>query len=356
MTTSPRRMGCIVRLRSLSGQKIRGDRRADGGGPGHHPGNGRLPAQTGTGRRRITQDRTAKTTKKTPPRDGGCQSEKPFVKNCCVVHAGNPLNNFAMNEFPPSNPIHDAVEKFKEALTKIHEHIAEQLPKIEAEINAMNSDVKRALQEDPDSSPMGRIMNYRTTLWTQHGWFPSADHTPLSLISQTAELLGTSMHEQAEYKIASHFEEMRLEIIESVIGVDPRREQILRDALAAHDAGTYTLSIPVFLTQADGVGSAYFGIQSLYSVSADNFGRITSRFDQLGDRMLMKHFNLMVGILTPLNASQKVRSMYPAPLNRHTVIHGESTDYANRINSLKCISWIFFVSEICSDKWIIPDA
>lgn len=259
-----------------------------------------------------------------------------------------------MDDFLTFKPVHDALEKFRDAMTKFHENIEKQLPKIDTAIEEMNCDVKRALQEASDTTPLNRVLSYRTTLWTQHGWFPSADQTPLSLISQTAELLGTRLHDKAEARIASHFEEMRLEVIESVISTNPSREQILRDALAAHDEGLYTLSIPVFLTQADGIGSGYFKIKSLYTVSAENFRSIKSRFDQADQIMSMKHFNLMIGILTPLNASQKIRSVYSSPLNRHTVIHGESTDYGIKLNSLKCISWLYFVSEICSDRWLVP--
>ena len=230
----------------------------------------------------------------------------------------------------------------------MHTRIEAQAPEIEAAIRAMDADIARALHEDDDHTPLSRLIAYRTTLWAQHGWFPSAWETPLSLISQTAGLLGTSQHEEAEQAIAAHFERDRGNLIEWVTKRHPEREPIISDALAAHDEGRFALSIPVFLTQADGIGAGYFGIDSIYSANERTFERIKSKFDEQNDGFRVRYLHFLVGSLTPLNASRTKRGRYTSPFNRHTVIHGESTDYPSKVNSLKSISWLHFVGELAS--------
>lgn len=247
-----------------------------------------------------------------------------------------------------SNFVFGPLQEAMRGIREMHVRIAAQSPAIERKIKAMDADVARALHEDDDQSPMSRLMAYRATLWAQHGWFPSAWETPLSLISQTANLLGTSDHEAAERAISAHFESDRNKLIDWVLKRHPEREAIVRDALAAHDEGRYALSIPVLLIQADGIGAGYFGMDSIYSINNKNFDKIKTKFDQQNDKFRVKYLSYLIGCLTPLNASRSRRDKYHAPFNRHTVIHGESTDYPSVTNSLKSISWFNFVGELVS--------
>lgn len=241
-------------------------------------------------------------------------------------------------------PLQEAMRSFRE----MHVRIAAQAPAIERKIQAMDAEIARALHEDDDQSPMSRLMAYRATLWAQHGWFASTWETPLSLISQTASLLGTPEHDAAEAAISEHFERDRLKLIDAILKKHPERETIVRDALAAHDEGRYALSIPVLLIQADGIGAGYFGMDSIYSINNKNFDRIKAKFDEQNDAFRVKYLSYLIGCLTPLNASRARRERYIAPFNRHTVIHGESTNYPSAINSLKSISWFNFVGELVS--------
>ncbi|MFZ5867843.1 MAG: hypothetical protein ACOYXY_18305 [Thermodesulfobacteriota bacterium] len=52
---------------------------------------------------------------------------------------------------------------------------------------------------------------------------------------------------------------------------------------------------------------------------------------------------------TALNANKSERGLNPTLLNRHTVLHGISTDYASKANSLKAISFLFFIATTIDD-------
>jgi hypothetical protein len=46
----------------------------------------------------------------------------------------------------------------------------------------------------------------------------------------------------------------------------------------------------------------------------------------------------------PINASENERPRNFNGLNRHMVLHGESLDYGSKVNSLKAISLVNYVS------------
>lgn len=224
------------------------------------------------------------------------------------------------------------------------ERIRNDAPLIEKAISALDSDVAKALEQDASKEPLTRRSAYFATLWTQHGWFLSGWETPLYLLNYTARLLGTSRHEEAQGFIAQHFDDRFEKSIEEISKQHPDRAAILGEVLSAHRNGNFALAIPVMLIQADGIASEHFGLDSIYSFSNRNFTLIQAKLDNgVGLSLASMHF--LIAVLTPLNASFKRRERYLDPFNRHLVIHGAATDYATRINSLKALSWLYFVHE-----------
>lgn len=246
-------------------------------------------------------------------------------------------------------------EQLRESMRQFlaaQEAICLEAAEIEQQILELDEDISRALLEEDDDNPLSRRLNWRATLWVQNGWYPSIFNTPLSLITQTVELLGTEDHERVELAIASHFESNAEEFIQSVVERHPARADILKDAIHAHLNDRFSLSIPVFLIQADGIASEFFDFDSIYTVNNKRFEQIKKKFDQQTDVIRVRYQQLLLGILTPLNASKRggKRDLYSKPFNRHLVIHGESTDYPTKMNSLRAISWLHFISELVSPK------
>ena len=85
-----------------------------------------------------------------------------------------------------------------------------------------------------------------------YGWFLSPD-TPIEQLQLFADSLVVNADRGKKDAIGAYFLE-RIDSIEcDLSGAYPRRSQILHDAFEAHRTGKYTLSIPVFLSQADGI-------------------------------------------------------------------------------------------------------
>lgn len=225
-------------------------------------------------------------------------------------------------------------------------------PAIEQQIAALDSEKSRALLGCENDPAMNRAMGLWLTQWAQHGWFPSCWTTPLALIGSAAKALGTKDHEEAEAAIQKYFENGAESFIEGVKKHHPSRAGILVDAFTAHSRGLFSLSIPTFLIQADGIAASFFGIDSIYTVSAKNYESIRQKLGEPKRQGSFQYFTFLISILTPLSATRSKRQQYGPALNRHAVIHGESTNYASLLNSLKSISWLNFVCEVTSRTFI----
>lgn len=124
----------------------------------------------------------------------------------------------------------------------------------------------------------------------------------------------------------------------------PEREGILIQAFSAHREKKYFLSIPVFLTQADGIAKDKTG----YGFFSKTKGKPKTA------KYVKRYANkwLMHAILTPLNEDLPIsfskgrRNKSFDGLNRHQILHGESKNYGSETNSLKAISLIYFLAKI----------
>ena len=182
---------------------------------------------------------------------------------------------------------------------------------------------------------------------SDNGWFWSPD-TPIEQLRVFADSLGANASLE-KGAIRSYFRE-RIDSIESELSeAYPSRSQILRDAFEAHRAGKYTLSVPVFLSQADGIWREKF---------RENFFPGKKRKDTLQDCKNDPQLQYVVTMLTlleprepgknnPLWAIEKERDSSFDALNRHQVLHGESVDYATEQNSFKAISLLVCFRGIC---------
>ena len=181
-----------------------------------------------------------------------------------------------------------------------------------------------------------------------HGWFLSPD-TPIEQLQLFTDSLGANAGSGGKDAIRSYFRE-RIDPIERQLSeAYPSRSQILHDAFEAHRAGKYTLSVPVFLSQADGIWWDQF---------SRNFFQSQKREDTLqkckNDPQL-QYVATMLTLLKPrkpgennsLWASESERDSSFDALNRHQVLHGESVDYATEQNSFKAISLLICFRGIC---------
>ena len=180
-----------------------------------------------------------------------------------------------------------------------------------------------------------------------NGWF-LGPNTPMEQLQHFTDSLGANPGCEKD-TISSYFRE-RLDSIECELSkAYPSRSQILRDAFDVHEAGKYTLSVPVFLSQADGIWRDQF---------SKNFFQIRKRKSTLQDcnnYPQLEYVATMLTLLEPkkegennsLWATESERDSSFNALNRHQVLHGECVNYATEQNSLKAISLLICFRWIC---------
>ena len=185
----------------------------------------------------------------------------------------------------------------------------------------------------------------------KRGWYID-QQMGLSMPPKLAAALAReeSRHE-AESELTAYFisrlDAIELEICERF----PQRAHIIEPAFAAHRAGQYVLSIPVFLAQADGI--CYEKIRAYHFMRdrGSNQPPATARHARSDEHDLWNAIVLSpLSAVVPLNMNKNERGPDFLGLNRHTVMHGDSLDYGTEANSLKAISFLNYVSQVLTRK------
>jgi len=181
----------------------------------------------------------------------------------------------------------------------------------------------------------------------KHGWYFDPD-MPFRGLQELEVALEEGNVEIVNTILMEYFSEKLSEIEEKLKAKFPTRATILGAAFDAHRRKEFVLSIPVFLIQADGICYDLINKQ-LYSkkdkvpVIAEYAKTITT--DTFRSILL---YPLTQSL--PISASAKERTEDFNDLNRHQVIHGESTNYDIELNSLKAISLLNYVSYVLSQE------
>jgi hypothetical protein len=133
----------------------------------------------------------------------------------------------------------------------------------------------------------------------------------------------------------------------------PRRSRILTDAFGAHRRGEYTLSTPVFLVQADGIGCEVLGLPRQFfnpkkrSAALKEKVGVDSSLDffSWGLRAQVERKGSIEEDTDERAARQETDNSF-GPLNRHWVLHGHDTDYQSEVNSLRCVVLLRFLLDV----------
>jgi len=205
----------------------------------------------------------------------------------------------------------------------------------------INSSVLRAIQHNFKYLP--RKTQKAILILAEHGWYLDFK-LPFSYLWTLQDALTSGYTSEVEEALIQHFEEQLPEIEGDILARFPRRDYIIGSAFRAHRQGEYFLSIPVLLIQVDGICKDVTGE---YFFMRQNKKPGTAIYAERTDKTRFKNALLSpLATVTPICASEHEREDGFDLLNRHTVLHGESLDYGNKVNSLKAISLINYVSQI----------
>jgi hypothetical protein len=174
----------------------------------------------------------------------------------------------------------------------------------------------------------------------KRGWYIGLD-MDFPFLYAIRRLLRQKSFDAVDEAFMSYLRKERRKIESMILRDFPKRAVILKPAFRAHREKQYALSVPVFLSQADGICAQLLGV-GFYS-------RQKGRPKTAGPAERFRGSEFMSSLLEPLrvsgalNAFENERHQYPDILNRHEVLHGKSVDYATAISSFRAFSLLAYV-------------
>lgn len=232
--------------------------------------------------------------------------------------------------------------KMQKAFENITKAFKESIPKFEFPYKDYATTFERIserLIEYQESTPKYLL------LISEYGWFidfNSELNFPLRIVQEIEE----GNIETADNILNEYYSE-KLECIgEELFERHHERKEIIKEIIEGHKNGKYHLTIPTILSQVDGICFDFTRKKFFIKDSTNNYlPQITSELESLSES-IVDLFLSPIKNQTPIMVADKYLSNYPCTLNRHEVLHGVSKNYGTRINSLKCISLLKYISDL----------
>ena len=168
-------------------------------------------------------------------------------------------------------------------------------------------------------------------------WYLHIDEMPLPILSALSVAFQYKDIEKVNRIIIQYLRKNIDSIQYEIINSYPERQDALSEAFQAHKQGMYYSSISNLFTQVDGICKTRSGKYLFIRSDRTEFAK---RQPKSSDIRLLLSNNL-----APLWISHQRPANFRG-LNRHLVIHGESTDHGSEINSLKVISLLYFIHRL----------
>jgi hypothetical protein len=139
----------------------------------------------------------------------------------------------------------------------------------------------------------------------------------------------------------------------------PKRAQLLSDLFKHQRQADYNASIVLALTQADGISKDIFSVKDKNNkpVAVGFFDMTNSKADIRAQKLALSFdvpensiFSILFNQLAKDDRNDSLvlegNTIRLSDLNRHAILHGESTDYGTLINSVKAILLLDFIEDL----------
>jgi hypothetical protein len=235
------------------------------------------------------------------------------------------------------NKINRDMERLVKPINKINQDIERLFKPIDRLIEATNN----FIEETP------KKWKEKTVILAKQGWYYDVN-APINRLLKVDNLIEKDILDDIQI---DYFRKEMNNIRENAIKKHPKRKEIINSSFNAHERKEYELSIPVLFTQIDGI---YDELAEDSFFSWSNKGQAKSDFiNNLHltdiDKAALILFTEQLPVLYSRSKRKKEKNesgMEFNALNRNQVLHGEVTDYASEINSLKTISLLNYVVQM----------
>lgn len=203
-------------------------------------------------------------------------------------------------------------------------------------------ELHRALEELPERT------RQELELLAKHGWYMDPD-MPCSASTEYARLFMSGNGEEASELLQSYYDEHAQNILSRLCERFPERNEILRAVFSAHENREFSLSVPVFLAQADGICKSLLGVQLYGKTKNGTSTQVRDAVEKLEEDPFID--SILAPFLRPFAINSGPNQRSEDDLNRHAVLHGESVSYGTLRNSCKAMSLIAFTEWALSERF-----
>lgn len=248
----------------------------------------------------------------------------------------------------PALALQESLELPLKNFQKSFEHISKiyaSIPKFENPILQhldTFKEIGNQLKEFTEKTPTSLL------LIAQHGWFIELD-TTLGMPSQIAYEIQDGSVETANELLIEYYQSNLDRIFENLINRHSNRKEILNQIFISFRSGNHSILIPSVLTQIDGICFDFTKKKFFIKEKNNSYlPQVTSELEKSADSFLYLYLSPLQN-QTPIMVREQDILKFPCHLNRHEILHGISTDYGTKINSLKVISLLKYISDLLTD-------
>lgn len=264
------------------------------------------------------------------------QEQQDAVRKLTAPHEA--MLRHAREAIQPMQDLHKAMATQMEAIHSSVRPLQQYVERIRQQQEAWATSIRGIMEEVPKR--MRKVQEYLF----ERGWYLGPE-AALPGISDLAKMIARNEHEAIEQEMQEWAETRIDAVLKEIKSQFASRHAIIGDALAAHRDGKYTLSVPVLLAQADGLAKELIGSFLFRGNPKKDFARLLSSLEPVGMGFTLD------ALATPLRSYSTLgkKPKHPIPgseqghANRHDVLHGVSTDYPTKANSLRVVSLIDYL-------------
>lgn len=252
-----------------------------------------------------------------------------------IADIGKSLQQKMASAIQVRNPLEGVIEQHQKFAEKFIEQFTESSRIFTDSITRLADGLQQVQEDNKNSLPI--LANI--------GWYIDPG-MPFDVPGKCARAIADGDVQQVVEVLENYFRGQVDDIEKRLIAAYPNRQQIFEDAFNAHREGKFNLSVPVLLTQADGIWFDTFR-STLFTKHArrDAVGTVLSDDDtnSFAEQYMEPLF------LPSLPLWQTVSEEHDSftDLNRHLVLHGIRVDYGTQQNSLKAIAFLNYL------EWVL---
>lgn len=245
--------------------------------------------------------------------------------------------------------------EFKEKISKIGKKLKLMSKEISSEFINIQNELEKAMAPIIDAIkdlPTELEYSQKNYLF-DNGWYISYDMS-ISDVKLMAELKRKNKIQDLEILLLNHAKNLIPEIKKKIHLEFPDREKIISDAISAHDEKRFTLSIPIFLIQAEGICREILETSPYFTRGKKGENIIKKKIEEVLNRYSVKgirpKFDSITNIFlnhllneTEITKKTNGISVKSQGVHRQSIIHGWNINYPNEKNSLKAICFLNYI-------------